>query len=455
MSATLKDKPGTSDYYGALKSRAAAIEARYRSLTPRSQALFERAGKVFPGGFTRDAILRAPYAPFVVKAQGTTMTDADGRRITDMWFNATSLPLGHAHPKVVAAAQRQVPLGTAYFAPTEHELALAELLKERVPCAQRIRFANSGSEAVMMAIRFARAHRGRSLIVKFEGSYHGSYDDVSWSVSPSPERVGPELAPVPVADTAGLASAEQRVAVLPYNNPEVLREYVARNHDSIATILVEPMANRLGLILPDPAFVRAARELCDRYGIVLIFDEVIAFRVGYHGAQDELGVYPDLVTLGKIIGGGFPVGAVAGKAAILEASNPDHASRVAHAGTFNGNPMVGVAGLATMSELTPEVFGQINGLGAYVRQKLQALCEGLPLQVTGAGSLFKVTATSRTIRNYRDAAQADKKWEQLASLALLNEGFMLTTTLSGCISAVTTHAEVDAFLAAFDSVANA
>ena len=454
MPVTLTDKRGTSDYFGALKSRAAEIEARYRSLTPHSRALFERAGKVFPGGFTRDAILRAPYAPFVEKAQGTTMIDADGRHLTDMWFNATSLPLGHAHPKVVEAAMRQVPLGTAYFAPTEHELALAELLVQRVPCAQRIRFANSGSEAVMMAIRIARAHRERSLIVKFEGSYHGSYDDVSWSVSPSPDRVGPELAPVPVADTAGLISTDGRVAVLPYNNAEALRDYVTRNHDAIATILVEPMANRMGLILPEPAFVREARDLCDRYGIVLIFDEVIAFRVGYRGAQGELGVHPDLVTLGKIIGGGFPVGAVAGKAAILQVSNPEHAGRVAHAGTFNGNPMVGVAGLATMTELTPQVFEQINGLGAYARERLQALCEGLPLQITGAGSLFKVTATNRTIRNYRDAAQADKKWEQLASLALLNEGFMLTPTLSGCISAVTTRAEVDAFLVAFDSVAN-
>ncbi len=453
MSVTLTEKPGTSDYYGALKSRAADIEARYRSLTPCSRALFERAGKVFPGGFTRDAILRTPYAPFVEKAQGTTMIDADGRRLTDMWFNATSLPLGHAHPKVVEAALRQVPLGTAYFAPTGHELALAELLVQRVPCAQRIRFANSGSEAVMMAIRIARAHRERSLIVKFEGSYHGSYDDVSWSVSPSPDRVGPELAPVPVADTAGLISADRRVAVLPYNNVEVLRDYVMRNHDAIATILVEPMANRLGLILPDPAFVGEARDLCDRYGIVLIFDEVIAFRVGYRGAQGELGVNPDLVTLGKIIGGGFPVGAVAGNAEILQVSNPDRAGRVAHAGTFNGNPMVGVAGLATMTELTPEVFDQINALGAYARERLQSLCEGLPLQITGAGSLFKITATNRTIRNYRDAARADKKWEQLASLALLNEGFMLTPTLSGCISAVTTRAEVDAFLAAFDSVA--
>ena len=453
MPIALKNETGTKDYYSSLKSRVAEIEMRYRSLTPRSQALFERAGHVFPGGFTRDAILRAPYAPFVMKAQGTTMTDVDGRRITDMWFNATSLPLGHAHPKVVAAALGQVPLGTAYFAPTEHELALAELIVQRVPCAERIRFANSGSEAVMMALRFARAHRERSLIVKFEGSYHGSYDDVSWSVSPTLGRGGPELAPVPAADTAGLAGTDGRVAILPYNNPAVLREYVTRNHDAIATLLVEPMANRMGLILPDLAFVQEARELCDRYGIVLIFDEVIAFRVGYHGAQGELGVNPDLVTLGKIIGGGFPVGAVAGKAAILDASNPDRAGRVAHAGTFNGNPMVGVAGLATMVELTPEVFAQINGLGEHTRQRLQTICQGLPLQVTGAGSLFKITATDRTIRNYRDAAQADKKWEQLASLALLNEGFMLTPTLAGCISAVTTRAEVDSFLAAFDSVA--
>jgi len=454
MSTALKAPPLTNDYYSALTSQAGEIEARYRALTPRSAALAERAGAVFPGGFTRDAIMRSPYAPFVVEGQGSTLIDADGRRITDLWFNATSLPLGHAHPAVVAAARAQLARGTAYFAPTEHELALAELLVERIPSAERIRFANSGSEAVMMALRFARAARGRSTVVKFEGSYHGSYDDVSWSVAPPLSRVGDADSPVPAADTAGLAGTDGRVIVLPFNNAEVLRRTIEARHDEVAALLVEPMANRLGLVMPEPDFLAEARALCDRYGIVLIFDEVIAFRVGYHGAQGAMGVLPDLTTLGKIIGGGFPVGALAGKAAILGLSEPTRSDRVTHAGTFNGNPMVAVAGRATMEALTPELFDRINALGAWVRTRLGEICEGLPLRVTGAGSLFKITATGRAIRNYRDAATANKAWEQTASLALLNEGFLLTTSLSGCVSAVTTEAELEAFLRAVAAIVN-
>jgi glutamate-1-semialdehyde 2,1-aminomutase len=438
-----------NDFYGALTFRSEKIHARYRELTPGSRTLFERAGAVFPGGYTRDAFIREPYAPFITSGEGSTITDADGRRITDLWFNATSLPLGHAHPVVIEAVQRQAARGTAYFGPTEHELVLAELLQQRLPSAERVRFTNSGSEAVMMAVRFARAARNRALIVKFEGSYHGSYDDVSWSVNPKIQSAGDARTPIAVAETAGLAGAGGRATVLPYNDVEALEEFVHAHHDQLAAILVEPLANRIGLLMPDLAFVEAARKLCDRYGIVLIFDEVIAFRVGFNGAQGELGISPDLTTLGKIIGGGFPVGAVVGRASILDLSVPKATGRVTHAGTFNANPMTTVAGLATMQMLTPEVFDRIAVLGDRVRNGLAKVTEGLPLQVTGAGSLFKVTAVDRHIRNYRDGATSDKAWEATASLALFNEGFMLTPSLSGCVSAVTTEAEVERFLAAF------
>lgn len=442
-----------NDFYGALTSRAASIEAQYRALTPASAALIERASQVFPGGYTRDALMRAPYASFVVSGSGSTLVDADGRRLTDLWFNATSLPLGHAHPDIVAAVRQQVGDGTAFYAPTEHELALAELLCGRMASFERLRFANSGSEAVMMALRFARAYRDRRIVVKFEGSYHGSYDDVSWSVAPQLQRAGSASQPIPVPETAGLTGTDGRVAVLPFNDPTRLREHVRLHHASIAAILVEPMANRIGLLLPDREFLAEARRLCDEYAIALVFDEVIAFRVGYHGAQGLLGIAPDLTALGKIIGGGFAVGAVAGRADILDRSAPGLANRVTHAGTFNGNPVTAVAGLATMQALTPELFGRIGALGDYVRTRLRAILDGLPLQVTGTGSLFKVTATAQTIYNYRDAASADKAWEATASLALLSAGFLLTPNLAGCVSAATTRADLDRFLDAFERIA--
>ncbi len=445
------DGPQAADvaFYEVLKARRARILGEYERLTPRSQALFERANRSFPGGFTRDAIHRAPHAPFVSVADGSQMVDVDGRSITDFWFNATALPLGHAHPEVVAAAQEQVGRGSAYFAPTERELALAEVLIDRLPCAERLRFTNSGSEAVMMAIRLARAFRRRELIVKCEGSYHGSYDDVSWSVGPSAKNAGQAR---PIADTAGLVEAENRVAVVPFNNVAALTRFFEEKQDDIAALLIEPVANRMGLLLPDPAFVAAARALCDRYDVVLIFDEVIAFRLGFHGAQGTLGVTPDLVTLGKVIGGGFPVGAVAGRSDILDRTAMDGAARVTHAGTFNGNPTTAAAGLATLNLLTAETIAALNVMGTRLRRSLEEITAGLPLCVTGAGSLFKITAAAGQIRDYGDAVGADKDWEALASLELLNRGFLLTTGLSGCVSTVTRVEEIDAFLAAFKDI---
>jgi glutamate-1-semialdehyde 2,1-aminomutase len=453
MSAVAQS-PAASDYYAGLTSRVPEIEARYHKLTPRSQEAFARAAHVFPGGYTRDAIIRGPHPTFVERASGVTMYDLDGRALTDFWFNATSLALGHAHPAVIEAIAAQIPKGTAYFAPTLNEVKLAETVVPRLPGAERIRFANSGSEAVMMAVRFARAcrPRGASTVVKFEGSYHGSYDDVSWSVSPKVTDAGASDAPRAVAETSGLAGTEGRVAVLPFNDVGVLRSYVESHHAQIAAVLVEPMANRIGLVMPDKAFLAEARALCDRHGIVLIFDEVISFRVGFNGVQGELGLRPDLTTLGKIIGGGFAVGAVAGRADILDLSSPERGGRVTHAGTFNANPVTSIAGRVTMETLTREAFAQMNALGDHARSRLAEAVHGLPLQVTGAGSLFKITATSRTIRNYRDAATTDKAWESACSLALLNEGFVLTPTMSGCVSYVTTREHVDALVSAFERV---
>lgn len=452
MTAVVADKVHAAEFYAALVARAPDIEARFRAATTASATLFARAANVFPGGYTRDAIMRGPYPRFITEGHGATLVDVDGRKLTDFWFNATSLPLGHAHPAIVEAITAQAPKGTAYFAPTVHEIELAELLLQRLPGAERIRFANSGSEAVMMGVRFARAFRERSLVVKFEGSYHGSYDDVSWSVSPRVADAGTHEAPLPVAETAGLAGTDNRVVVLPFNDAAILRRYVEANHDRIAVLLIEPMANRIGLLLPQRDFLLEARALCDRYGIVLLFDEVIAFRVGFHGVQGLMGVTPDLTTLGKIIGGGFPVGAVAGRADILALSSPEHVLRVTHAGTFNGNPMMAVAGRATMETLTPEAFDGLAVLGQYARDGLSRIVAGLPLQVTGAGSLFKITAVDRAIRDYRDAAASDKRWESVASLAMLAAGFLMTPSLSGCVSTVSTKANVDALLSAFHDI---
>ena len=438
-----------NDFYAPLKARAAEIEAQFRSLTPVSAGLFEQAKGLFPGGFTRDAVIRKPYAPFIAKGKGPVMTDADGRDLVDFWFNASSLPLGHADARVVAQVDKQLALGTAYYAPTESELALGQILCDRLPSTERVRFTNSGSEAVMIALRLARGFTGRNLVVKCEGSYHGSYDDVQWSVAPAKDKFGAPDHPVPVPDSAGLTESGDRILVVPFNNPELLRREVRARADRIAALIIEPLANRMGLIVPSPEFLVAARELCDEIGAVLIFDEVIAFRLGYHGAQGFVGMTPDVTTLGKVIGGGFPVGAVGGKTDVMAASDAGRKDRVSHAGTFNANPVTMTAGRATMEALTPDVYESINAKGAKMRAGLEAASAGVPLTITGAGSFFKINATAEDITDYRGAVTVESAWEELLSLGLFNAGYLLTPHLHGCCSVVTTDEQIEGFLATF------
>jgi glutamate-1-semialdehyde 2,1-aminomutase len=449
MTATATSPVLANDFYAPLKARAAEIETQYRSLTPVSADLFEQAKGLFPGGFTRDAVIRKPYAAFIAKGEGPVLTDADGRELVDFWYNASSLPLGHADPRVVAAVNKQLAIGTAYYAPTESELALARILCDRLPSAERARFANSGSEAVMIALRLARGFTGRDLVVKCEGSYHGAYDDVQWSVAPGKDKFGDPDNPIAVPDSTGLPESSDRILVLPYNNPEILRREVRARAGQIAALIIEPLANRMGLIPPSPEFLNAARELCDEIGAVLIFDEVIAFRLGYHGAQGFVGMTPDLTTLGKVIGGGFPVGAVVGKTEVMAASDASRKERVTHAGTFNANPVTMTAGRATMEALTPEVYDSMNAKGAKMRAGLEAASAGVPLKITGAGSFFKINATSEDITDYRAAVTVDGQWEEVLSLGLFNAGYLLTPHLHGCCSVVTTDEQIDGFLAAF------
>ena len=438
-----------NDFYAPLKARAGEIEQRYRERTPISADLFEKAKRVEPGGFSRDAVLRKPYAPFVERGEGSILHDRDGRAIVDLWFNATSMPIGHAHPHVVKAVNEQVKKGSAFFARTESEIELAEIICQRLPSADRIRFANSGSEAVMMGLRIARGFTGRDIVIKFEGCYHGTYDDVMWSVGPPKDKFGPADAPTAVANSAGLPGAGGRTMVLPFDDAEVLRREVTKHHANVAAIIMEPMSNRMGSVVPGEEFLKTARELCDTHGIVLVFDEVIAFRLGYHGAQDYVGVTPDVTTLGKLIGGGFAVGAVAGRQDILAVTEPYRAGRVPHFGTFNANPVTMTAGKATMEILTPDAFDDMNAKGARMRAGLEKVCEGLPLRITGVGSFFKVNATSREIRNYRDVITRDADWEEIASLALLTDGYMLTTGLQGALSTETTDDQINGFLGTF------
>src|SRR5262249_15003941 len=341
-------------------------------------------------------------------------------------------------PPLVDAVSRQLARGTAFSASTPEEVALAELLVERVPGLERIRFGNSGTEAVMMAIKAARAYTGRDRIAKFEGAYHGYYDDVQVSYSSRPADWGPDDAPAstpspvcvpkhPVADTLSLA----------WDDFDACGRLSALHAAELAAVLVDPLANRRGFIPPAEGFLAFLCQLTRQHGVLVVFDEIISFRVGYHGAQGRYGGEPDLTAFGKIIGGGFPVGATGGRAAVMEVFDPGtRGPRIASGGPFSANPLSMTAGLETMRTMTPVAFDRLEALGDQLRRRLGDVFRsaGVAGQATGAGSLFRVLFTARLLRSYRDLDQpAEARMERLF-YALLDAGVLVHPTGLRCLS---------------------
>lgn len=423
------------------------VEQTYLARNRRSAELYARALNVLPGGNSRTTVFFSPYPFYAVRGEGFRVWDADGNVRVDFLNNYTSLILGHAHPKVVAAIAEAAARGASFAAPTEYEIQLAEELCRRVRSVERVRFTNSGTEATMLAIRAARAYTGRPKIAKFEGGYHGSHDYAAVSVSPDPDRAGPAERPRPVPDGPGVPDAVLgTVVVLPYNDLEAVRRILEVEGREIAAVLVEPLMGAGGAIPATVEFLRGLRELTRQYGIVLIFDEVIAFRLAYGGAQAYFGVEADLTTFGKIIGGGLPIGALGGRAEIMDLFDPRRPDRIGHGGTFNANPVAMAAGLATLAELTPAAYEHLNRLGELARRRLRQAFErlGIPAQVTGAGSIFAVHFTAEPVTDYRSARRgAHPQLLCRLHLGLLNEGVIIAPRGMGCISTPMTEAEVE------------
>ena len=441
-------------------TETATFGNRFLESGSRSAELFERARRYLPGGNTRTTVFAAPH-PFYVRAgEGCRLTDVEGQTRLDFLNNYTSLLHGHAHPDVVAAAQAQVTRGTAFAGPTEFEVDLAELLATRVPAIERIRFTNSGTEAVMMAIKAARGYTGRPKVAKFEGCYHGTYDPAEVSVGPRPSEAGPADEPSPISETAGLAPGTlENTVVLPLNDRDAVERIVAREAENLATILVDPVPNQAGLPEPEPGFLPFLRDLADRHGILLIADEIISFRLGYRGASHRFGFRPDLVTLGKIIGGGFPVGAVGGSTEVMAVFDPTQGKpRVPHGGTFNANPVTMAAGLAAMRLWTEPEIARLERLGDDLRTRANWVLEesGLAIKLSGQGSLFRLvpTAAGRDYRSgYADGPAAEQRRELY--LRLLGAGVLVSQTGLGCLSTAMDEPEVNEFVEALRTGATA
>jgi len=332
-------------------------ETTYRRQTPGSCALHESALTVMPGGTTRTTTYFDPYPLYIKRGKGCRIWDVDGTERLDMLGNYTSMILGHVHPKVVEAIRRQAAQGTAFAAANPVEVKLAALLCERIPSLDLVRFCNSGTEATMFAMRLARAFTGRPKIARMEGGYHGTHDYAELSTHTAVDTAGPPEAPIAQPDSIGTpAWALEQVVVLPFNHPDAAEAIIRREAASLAAVILEPIIGAGGVIAATPEFLERLREVTRELGILLIFDELISLRVAPGGAQQLYGVTPDLTTMGKIIGGGLPVAAFGGRADVMELLDPRREVNLAQGGTYNGNPLGMAAGVATMTELTPDVY---------------------------------------------------------------------------------------------------
>jgi glutamate-1-semialdehyde 2,1-aminomutase len=430
--------------------------AEYTAKTARSRALHEEAVGVMPGGNSRTTTFFDPYPFYFQRGQGAHIWDADGTERIDFNNNYTSLVVGHAHPDVVKAVQAVAESGLSFPGPTEHEIRLAELLTRRLPSLESVRFTNSGTEATMNAVRLARAFTGRPKLAKFEGAFHGTHDWVMVSVTPDPKTAGNRKRPKPVAWSAGIPPAVlKHTVVLPWNDQEACAEILAREGDQIAGLIVDPLLCNAGLLSPVDGFLPWLREETERRGIVLIFDEVISFRVAWGGAQERFGIRPDLTTLGKVIGGGLPVGAFGGRRDIMDFYDPRKGGpRISQGGTFNANPVTMAAGVATLNVLTPEAYARLDALGDRLRGGVSRLLANTRRkgQVTGVGSLLWLHWTTETLTDYRSTRPKDSEAALRVFIGLINEGILLTQRGLGACSLAMSDEDVDRFVNALARV---
>lgn len=423
----------------------------------RSQALFERARAVFPNGTTRITIERDPVPRYIERGEGAYLIDVDGRRFLDLNANFTTLIHGHAFEPVIAAVERQMRNGTCFANPTEAEVELASLLCERVPRLERIRFVNTGTEAVMFAIKAARAFTGRPCIAKIEGAYHGAYDWVEVAQASAPQNWGPPDQPAATAYYHGMpASVLEDVVVLRFNDAVGARELLTRRAGEIAAVLVDPMPSRAGLVAPEPEFLSALQETAHKHGILVISDEVLNFRQDYRGASARFGLEPDLFALGKIIGGGFPIGAVGGPGEIMAVFDASHGRPLLpQGGTFSANPISMVAGHAAMAALDRAAFARLETLGSNLRKRLENAISRAqaPLSITGAASLFRVHPKPTPPREFRDAYcdPAQARISKEMSRFFTGHGIILPSGAAACLSTAMGEPEIDAIATAFEA----
>ncbi|MBP2045509.1 glutamate-1-semialdehyde 2,1-aminomutase [Methanobacterium aggregans] len=401
-----------------------------------SEDLFKEAKKFLPGGVDSPVRAYKPYPFFAERAEGSRIYDVDGKNYIDYCLAYGPLVLGHADPTIIEAVSKQLKKGTAYGVPTENEIKLAKQVVNRVPCADMVRFMNSGTEATMSAIRLARAATSRNKIIKFEGSYHGAHDYVL-------VKSGSGAAGLP--DSPGVPEDTTKNTVLvPFNNEEALTKLIESDNDEIAAIIVEPVMGNIGCIPPKKGYLEFLRKITAENDIILIFDEVITgFRIAEGGSQEYFGVTPDLVTFGKILGGGFPMGALAGKRELMEMIAPS--GNVYQAGTFNGNPISIKAGLTMLKQLDSSFYNSMDSKGQNLRKGLSDLLEGngLNFHVAGLSSMFQIYFKEGDVMDYKDAKAADTRGFTAYFHKLLEGGVFIPPSQFECCFLSRAHSDED------------
>lgn len=431
-------------------------EAEFRRRTPASARWHAEARAFLPGGDSRSTVHYRPYPAIMERGEGARLWDIDGNVLVDFTGNHSSLVHGYGHPAVLEAVRAQLARGTAFPSGTQPQVDLARHLARRIPSLERLRFTSSGTEAAMLALRGARAFTGRTRVAKTEGGYHGSADDFMVSTHPSAVEAGSADAPHAVPTSRGLADgAVERTLVIPFNDSDAAVRLIEASRRELAAVFVEPVMGSAGMIPAEPGYLEALREVTRRHGIVLVFDEVVSLRIAYGGAEEYFGVRPDLTVLGKLVGGGFPLGVFGGRADIMALFDPS-AGRpaVPHPGSYNANPVSLAAGLATLTALDAGAIGRLNRIGEAIRQVCRERFEagGIAVQVTGAGSLFGIHLTDRPVRSYRDTIGADAALRHRLFLGLYNEGILIDPRGVGAPSTAIGTEDVAALAAALGRV---
>lgn len=444
MTISVTERISTDRYLASLEE----VVAEYTARNPRSHEMHQRAWRSLPGGNTRSGVNIDPFPIYADSGQGVYLQDLDGHQLLDFVNNASSLILGHADPEIVEALQNRIARGTAFSRPLAIEVEMAELLRQRMPALELVRFSSSGTEAVLNTLRVARAFTGKTMVAKFEGAYHGVDDQVMVSYTPP---IGPELGPAQrphsVLSTEGLAAGTaDSVLVLPFNDIDSTESLIGEFAGELAAVIIDPLSTAAGLTLPDADFLSRLRQVTERHGILLIFDEIVSFRVHPGGTHSMLGVRPDLVTLGKVVAGGTPAAVFGGRQDVMALFDPSGGkARIWQSGTFNANPLSLTAGLLTLERLTPAVYDEINARASRLSNSLQNEFDkiGLAARVCAIGSLFRIYFLEEIPRNYREAAADDRAMHRWLFLSLLNRDIYWRNGGINALSVPTTDDHVD------------